>query len=125
MLRDKAEYGVLPTAQENSVGDASAKSDEDSEVGRVGSPWAANEVLPRGSSDAAETYSEGEDPLLDYAVRVVRESGNGSVAGLQRNLKIRYNLACRLVSEMERIGVVSAADERGSRQVLATPPADD
>ena len=125
VLRDKAEYGVLPTGQGNAGAGAAGESAEGNETGRVGSPWAANEVLPMRPGHAHETYSKGKDPLLDCAVRVVRESGNVSVAGVQRRLKIPYNLACRLVNEMQRIGVVSAADDHGTRQVLAPPLAED
>ena len=65
---------------------------------------------------------EDSDPLFDEAVKIVTESRRASVSGVQRRLKIGYNRAARMVEEMERIGIVTAADERGNREVLAPPP---
>jgi DNA segregation ATPase FtsK/SpoIIIE, S-DNA-T family len=64
----------------------------------------------------------GEEPLdemYDSAVRVVTESGKASISYVQRRLQVGYNRAARMVEHMEREGVVSAADHRGVREVLA------
>jgi S-DNA-T family DNA segregation ATPase FtsK/SpoIIIE len=64
----------------------------------------------------------GEEPLdemYDAAVRVVTESGKASISYVQRRLQVGYNRAARMVEQMEREGVVSAADHRGVREVLA------
>jgi S-DNA-T family DNA segregation ATPase FtsK/SpoIIIE len=84
-----------------------------------GSLRAANEAISDRSAEGLSFGPDVADPLFADAVKIVRESGHGSIAELQRTLNIRYNRAARLVTEMERIGVVSAADERGHREVLA------
>ncbi|MDJ0740475.1 MAG: DNA translocase FtsK 4TM domain-containing protein [Gammaproteobacteria bacterium] len=83
------------------------------------------EAIPGLSAEAAGVDTEDQDPLFDDAVKIVTESRRGSISGVQRRLKIGYNRAARLVEEMERIGIVSAADERGNREVLAPPPVKD
>jgi S-DNA-T family DNA segregation ATPase FtsK/SpoIIIE len=83
------------------------------------------EAIPGLSAEAAGVDTEDQDPLFDEAVQIVTESRRGSISGVQRRLKIGYNRAARLVEEMERIGIVSAADERGNREVLAPPPVKD
>ncbi len=68
---------------------------------------------------------EGErDPLYDEAVRFVTETRRVSISGIQRKFKIGYNRAARIVEDMERAGIVSAAEGNGARSVLA-PPAED
>jgi S-DNA-T family DNA segregation ATPase FtsK/SpoIIIE len=83
------------------------------------------EAIPGLSPEASGVDTEDQDPLFDEAVKIVTESRRASVSGVQRRLKIGYNRAARLVEEMERIGVVTAADERGNRDVLAPPPVKD
>jgi S-DNA-T family DNA segregation ATPase FtsK/SpoIIIE len=83
------------------------------------------EAIPGLSAEAAGVDTEDQDPLFDEAVKIVTESRRGSISGVQRRLKIGYNRAARLVEEMERIGIVSSADERGNREVLAPPPVKD
>jgi S-DNA-T family DNA segregation ATPase FtsK/SpoIIIE len=68
---------------------------------------------------------EDADPLFDEAVRIVTESRRASISGVQRRLKIGYNRAARLVEEMERIGIVTTADSKGNREVIAPPPFED
>ncbi len=65
---------------------------------------------------------EDIDPLYDEAVRLVTESRRASISGVQRRLKIGYNRAARMIEEMERTGIVSAAEGSGGREVLAPPP---
>ena len=83
------------------------------------------EAIPGLSPEASGVDTEDQDPLFDEAVQFVTDSRRGSISGVQRRLKIGYNRAARLVEEMERIGIVSAADERGNREVLAPPPVKD
>jgi S-DNA-T family DNA segregation ATPase FtsK/SpoIIIE len=83
------------------------------------------EAIPGLSADAAGIDTEDADPLFDEAVHIVTESRRASISGVQRRLKIGYNRAARLVEEMERIGIVSAADSKGNREVLAPPPLED
>ncbi len=83
------------------------------------------EAIPGLSPEAAGVETEDADPLFDEAVRIVTETRRASVSGVQRRLKIGYNRAARLVEEMERIGIVSAPDSKGNREVLAPPPPED
>jgi len=83
------------------------------------------EAIPGLSPEASGVDAEDADPLFDEAVRIVTESRRGSISGVQRRLKIGYNRAARLVEEMERIGIVSAPDGKGNREVLAPPPPED
>ena len=86
-----------------------------------------SEAIPGLSSEAAGVSSDVEDsdPLFDEAVRIVTETRRASISGVQRRLKIGYNRAARMIEEMERIGIVSAAETNGNRTVLAPPPVED
>ena len=78
------------------------------------------EAIPGLSGESADV--EDADPLYDEAVHIVTESRRASISGVQRRLKIGYNRAARLIEEMERTGIVSAAQSNGNREVLAPPP---
>jgi S-DNA-T family DNA segregation ATPase FtsK/SpoIIIE len=67
----------------------------------------------------AEGGEEEYDEMYDDAVRVVTESGKASISYVQRRLQVGYNRAARMIECMEREGVVSPADHRGAREVLA------
>jgi S-DNA-T family DNA segregation ATPase FtsK/SpoIIIE len=60
----------------------------------------------------------GEEQLLDRAIAVVARDRKCSTSYIQRKLQIGYNRAARLVEEMEAMGVVSAANHVGKREVL-------
>jgi S-DNA-T family DNA segregation ATPase FtsK/SpoIIIE len=75
---------------------------------------------PKGGGDV-----EDQDALFDEAVQHVVESRRASISGVQRKLKIGYNRAARMIEEMERIGIVGAAETNGNREVLAPPPIED
>ena len=62
--------------------------------------------------------SSATDPLYERAVRIVVETGRSTVPDLQRHLRIGYAQALGLIEEMQRHGVVSAPDEKGTRTVL-------
>jgi S-DNA-T family DNA segregation ATPase FtsK/SpoIIIE len=65
-----------------------------------------------------ETGSEA-DPLYDEAVSIVLKSRRASISSVQRQLRIGYNRAARLIEDMERAGLVSAMQSNGNREVLA------
>jgi len=62
------------------------------------------------------------DPLYDEAVAFVTESRKASISAVQRQLKVGYNRAARLVDAMEAAGVLSEAGHNGARKVLAPKP---
>jgi DNA segregation ATPase FtsK/SpoIIIE, S-DNA-T family len=72
------------------------------------------EGQPIGEDDA-------ETQLFRKAVQVVAESQKASTSYLQRQLRVGYNNAARLIERMEKEGVVSAPDHVGRREVLVDP----
>lgn len=69
-----------------------------------------------------ESSGGGEtDPLYDEAVAIVLKSRRASISSVQRQLRIGYNRAARLIEDMERAGLVSAMQSNGNREVLAPP----
>jgi S-DNA-T family DNA segregation ATPase FtsK/SpoIIIE len=66
-----------------------------------------------------------QDELYDQAVAWVTQSRKASISSVQRQLRVGYNRAARLVEEMEASGVVSAPEHNGQREVLAPPPPKD
>ena len=61
----------------------------------------------------------GADPLYDQAVDIVVKSRRASISLVQRNLRIGYNRAARLVEQMEAAGIVTAMQSNGNREVIA------
>lgn len=74
---------------------------------------ARNEAEPY---DAA--IPESDLPRYAEAVALVRSENKASTSFIQRKLNIGYNLACDLIDEMERRGVVSGPNHVGKREVL-------
>ena len=73
-----------------------------------------------GGGEAGE-YSEGggeKDELYDEAVALVLKTRRASISSVQRQLRIGYNRAARLIEDMERAGLVSEMQTNGSREVL-------
>ncbi len=109
---------------------------EDHEVERVvshlkavGAPEYNQEVLAERDEAGTVPEEEGEgsaesDPLYDQAVRIVTESRRASISNVQRRLRVGYNRAARLIDAMEAAGVVGPQQANGSREVLASPPAE-
>ena len=62
--------------------------------------------------------SDGEKGLFDQAVDLVSREGKASTSFIQRHLGIGYNRAAKLIEQMEKEGVVSAANHVGKREVL-------
>ena len=109
----------------------------DEEVHRVveylksfGEPRYIEEILaPPISEDTAQAdmFANGEggdpeaDPLYDEAVAFVLKTRRASISSVQRQLRIGYNRAARLVEQMETAGVLSAMSRNGSRDILVPP----
>ena len=71
------------------------------------------------SGDGGPTLDAEADPLYDQAVDIVVKSRRASISLVQRNLRIGYNRAARLVEQMEAAGIVSAMQSNGNREVIA------
>lgn len=72
------------------------------------------EGQPTGEDDA-------ETQLYRKAVQIVAEAQKASTSYLQRQLRVGYNNAARLIERMEKDGIVSAPDHVGRREVLIDP----
>lgn len=69
--------------------------------------------------------SEGELGLFDQAVAIVAREGKASTSFIQRHLNIGYNRAAKLIEQMEKEGIISAANHVGKREVLCRRTNDD
>ncbi|MCX7208011.1 MAG: DNA translocase FtsK [Proteobacteria bacterium] len=108
---------------------------DDDEVHRVvehlkqfGEPNYIDGVLNGGfdaeaSASNINNNNEGSesDPLYDEAVALVLKSRRASISAVQRQLRIGYNRAARLIDQMENAGIVSQMESNGNRTVLAPP----
>ncbi|XVN73769.1 DNA translocase FtsK [Oligella sp. MSHR50489EDL] len=59
------------------------------------------------------------DPLYDQAVDIVLRTRRASISSVQRQLRIGYNRAARLLEQMEHAGIVSPMGANNSREILA------
>jgi len=102
----------------------------DDEVHAVAEHWrgqGAPDYVSSVTEEPAESFAldgapDGEDSPEDQqfrqAVQLVCESGKASTSWLQRQLRIGYNSAARLIERMEKEGVVGRPDHVGRREVL-------
>ena len=109
----------------------------DEEVHRIvahlklyGEPDYKDEILAgppsEGSGDLfTEEGADAElDPLYDEAAAFVLRSRRASISFVQRQFRIGYNRAARLVEAMEAAGLVSSMGINGQREVFAPGPSD-
>lgn len=86
------------------------------------SPQYVDEILQETSEDISGGYISGkdedEDPLYNKALEVIRQEGRASTSFVQRQLKIGYNRAARIVELMEKRGILSEPDHIGRRKIL-------
>ena len=78
-----------------------------------------------GETGLPEAIGGEQDELYDQAVAFVTHSRRASISSVQRQLRVGYNRAARLVEEMEAAGVVSPPEHNGQREVLAPAPPSD
>ncbi len=86
-----------------------------------GAPDYQMEILETSATEAeGRSHStDRRDQLYDAALRIVLESGQASVSMIQRRLRIGYNRSARIVEQMEREGIVTAADGARPRELRA------
>ncbi|MFH1494866.1 MAG: DNA translocase FtsK 4TM domain-containing protein [Pseudomonadota bacterium] len=89
----------------------------------MGEPQYVEGILEGGSSDLDSEGGEGDgdsesDPMYDEAVAIVLKSRRASISSVQRQLRIGYNRAARLIEQMEKAGLVSSMQSNGNREVL-------
>lgn len=68
--------------------------------------------------EGSEGDVKGGDALYSQAVEVVLREGKASTSFVQRHLQIGYNRAARIIEDMEKQGIISAANHAGKREVL-------
>lgn len=88
-------------------------------------PKEVNQALPSAFRDDTANDDPENDPLYDQAVEFVTKTRKASISSVQRQLRVGYNRAARMIETMEMTGVVTAAEENGRREVLAPPPIED
>ena len=76
----------------------------------------AREGSPDGSRDLDE-----DDPVYDEALELVSRMEEVSVSKLQREMRLGYNKAAKIIERMEREGIVGPANGVKPRQVLIRP----
>ncbi|MDO8893127.1 MAG: DNA translocase FtsK 4TM domain-containing protein [Sulfurimicrobium sp.] len=89
----------------------------------LGEPQYVEGILEGGNSDLenedGESSGDSEsDPMYDEAVAIVLKSRRASISSVQRQLRIGYNRAARLIEQMEKAGLVSSMQSNGNREVL-------
>ena len=70
------------------------------------------------SADGAAAGGNEADELYDSAVAIVLKNRRASISLVQRNLRIGYNRAARLLEQMENSGIVSSMQSNGNREIL-------
>ncbi|MCO1334335.1 DNA translocase FtsK 4TM domain-containing protein [Microbulbifer sp. OS29] len=81
-----------------------------------------NSIPVPGLQSEGEEEDPETDALYDEAIAFVTKSRKASISSVQRQLRIGYNRAARIIDAMEAAGVVSPAGHNGNREVLAPPP---
>ncbi|EAR6534260.1 DNA translocase FtsK [Salmonella enterica] len=102
----------------------------DQEVHAVVQDWKARgrpqyvDGITSDSESEGGGFDGGEelDALFDQAVNFVTQKRKASISGVQRQFRIGYNRAARIIEQMEAQGIVSAQGHNGNREVLAPPP---
>ena len=97
-------------------------SEPDYDESILSAPKEVNEALPSAFRDDAANSDPESDPLYDEAVEFVTRTRKASISSVQRQLRVGYNRAARMIETMEMAGVVTPAEDNGRREVLAPPP---
>ncbi len=70
------------------------------------------------SSKPLDDINEEFDELYDEAKNIVLNERKSSISYIQRRLQIGYNRAARIVEQLETMGILSAPNSKGQREIL-------
>jgi DNA segregation ATPase FtsK/SpoIIIE, S-DNA-T family len=98
----------------------------EAEVERVADHWRGQgmpDYLDAVTEDPEEDgtlpgMEPAEDDLYSRAVQIVQQERKASISYIQRQLRVGYNNAARLVEQMEKQGILSEPDHLGKRDIL-------
>lgn len=116
-VSDKEVHSIVKSLTESST------PDYDETV--LTAPKEVNQALPSAFRDEAANDDPENDPLYDQAVEFVTKTRKASISSVQRQLRVGYNRAARMIETMEMTGVITPAEDNGRREVLAPPPPED
>ncbi len=97
-------------------------------IGKTGKPEYLDDITRDTEEEGDGGFSgdgggnTSDEPMFDEAVEIVARTGKASTSFVQRQLKIGYNRAARIIEQMEEQGMVSPADHVGKREVLLRNP---
>ncbi len=107
-IEDKHVRQIEPSKKENSKHTEFVEKEKNELIER----------FARNEDDFSNTYIESLDPVIEDAARFIVQSQIGSTSLLQRQMKLGYNRAGRLMDQLEHIGVVGANQGSKARDVL-------
>ncbi len=98
----------------------------EAEVERVADHWRGQgmpDYLDAVTEDPEEDgalpgIESAQDDLYSRAVQIVQQERKASISYIQRQLRVGYNNAARLVEQMEKQGILSEPDHLGKRDIL-------
>jgi recombination associated protein RdgC len=111
---------ILDTAKADADGDQAALIDGSLIIVRSALLGLADQLIEHLGEDRVAPVAEverDEDEIRAGAIEYLQHTGDATVQGLQRAVRIGYNRAARMLDEFENI-YVTAADSHGRRQVM-------
>lgn len=91
----------------------------------LSAPKEVNDALPTAFRDENSMEDPESDPLYDQAVEIVIRTRRASISSVQRQLRVGYNRAARMIEAMEMAGLITPPEDNGRREVIAPPPVDE
>jgi len=70
------------------------------------------------TSSESDKIDEDFDELYEEARNIVLNERKSSISYIQRKLQIGYNRAARIVEQLETMGILSAPNNKGQREIL-------
>jgi S-DNA-T family DNA segregation ATPase FtsK/SpoIIIE len=70
------------------------------------------------NSESTESGDIALDPLFEEAKQIVLTDKKTSISYLQRKLQIGYNRSANIIEQLEAMGVLSAPNAKGNREIL-------
>jgi len=117
-LQDEISVTLTPSSEELDFGADSGAAGTFSKLADAVAKDGASMTITDGAGNVLIGAGNDHDPMYADAVKVVATSRRASISQVQRELRIGYNRAARLIEQMEKDGYVSAMESNGARNVL-------